>query len=288
MIGGQAGGIAARAGIGLRAPHLEAVARQPPDIAFFEIHAENFLRASPARDRLEDIRRTRPLSLHGVGLSLGSADGLDSRHLDRVAALAEALEPALISEHLAWSATSGTYLNDLLPVPYTDQALDVVCRNVARLQDRLGRRILLENPSAYLRFSASTRTEPSFLAEIVRRTNCGLLFDVNNVFVTSRNMQLDPQSWLDGLPAEAIGQYHLAGHATNDADGIPILIDDHGSRVRPEVWDLFARTVAQFGPRPTLMEWDTDIPPLAVLLDEAARADAILDPAGTAAPERAA
>ena len=276
--------IPARAGIGLRAPHLDAVAQQPPDTAFLEIHAENFLRASPARERLELIRRERPISLHGVGLSLGSADGLDAQHLARIAALARAIEPGLVSEHLAWSVTSGVYLNDLLPVPYTAEALDIVCRNVMHLQDMVGRRILLENPSAYLRFHASTMTEPEFLSEIVRRTGCGLLLDVNNIFVTAENMRLDPQAWLDGLPGDAIGEYHLAGHASNDADGETILIDDHGSRVRREVWDLFRRTVACFGPRPTLVEWDTDIPALDVLLDEARQAEAIL---GEAEPRTA-
>ena len=183
--------------------------------------------------------------------------------------------------------TGGRYFNDLLPLPYTEEALDVVVRNVGRLQEALGRQVSIENPSCYLGFAHSTLSEPEFLSELVRRSGCGLLLDVNNIFVTAHNLRLDPRDWLAGLPGEAITEYHLAGHAVNDADGQPILIDDHGSRVGDRVWALFADIVKRFGARPTLMEWDTDIPALAVLLDEAARADRAIASAGSHAARAA-
>jgi len=266
----------ASAGIGLRAPHLAEIARTRPATAFLELHAENYLGGSPALEKVERLRCDYVLSVHAVGLSLGSADGLDEAHLGRVAALVERLEPAYVSEHLAWSVTGGHYFNDLLPLPYTEEALDVVAANVQRLQEALGRPVAVENPSCYLAFSHSTMSEPEFLAALARRTGCGLLLDVNNLAVTAHNLRLDPAAWLAGLQPEAIVQYHLAGHAVNDADGQPILIDDHASRVNDAVWGLFAKALRRFGPRPTLMEWDTDIPDLAVLLDEAARADAVI------------
>ncbi len=260
------------AGIGLRSPHLAEIARDRPAIGFLEIHAENYLAHSPALGTVERLREDYEFSVHAVGLSLGSVDGLDEAHLGRVAALIQRLEPALVSDHLAWSVAGGRYFNDLLPLPYTEEALQVVERNVHRLQERLGRQVLVENPSCYLAFTHSTLSEPAFLAELVRRTGCGVLLDANNVVVTAHNLRLDPQAWLDGLPVTAVGQYHLAGHAVNDADGEPILIDDHGSRVGEDVWALFDEIVQRYGPRPTLVEWDTDLPALDVLLDEARRA----------------
>ena len=256
------------AGIGLRGPHLAEIARDRPATGFLEIHAENHLGRSPAVQAVERLRERYPLSVHAVGLSLGSVEGVDAAHLARVAALVERLQPALVSEHLAWSGFGGSYFNDLLPLPYTDEALDVVCANVDRVQQALGRRISIENPSCYLGFRHSTLTEPAFLAELARRTGCGLLLDINNVVVTAHNLRLDPRAWLD-LPPDAITQFHLAGHAVNDADGETLLVDDHGSRVRDGVWALFDAAVVRFGPRPTLVEWDTDLPALAVLLDEA-------------------
>ena len=260
------------AGIGLRAPHLAEIARDRPAAGFLEIHAENYLSGSPALQTVERLRADYTFSIHAVGLSLGSADGLHEAHLARVAALVERLQPAHVSDHLSWSVTGGRYFNDLLPLPYTEEALDVVVANVGRLQEALDRQVLIENPSCYLAFAHSILTEPEFLAELARRSGCGLLLDVNNLHVTAHNLRLDPADWLAGLPGEAIGEYHLAGHATNDADGRPILIDDHGSRVSDDVWRLFGEVVRRFGPRPTLIEWDTDIPPLSVLLDEANRA----------------
>jgi hypothetical protein len=267
----------ATAGIGLRAPHLAEIERTRPATAFLEIHAENYLGGSPAVARIERLRRDYVLSVHAVGLSLGSAEGLDEAHLGRVAALAARLQPAYVSDHLAWSVSGGRYFNDLLPLPYTEEALDVVAANVQRVQETLRRPIMVENPSCYLAFNHSTLSEPEFLDALARRTGCSLLLDVNNLAVTAHNLRLDPAAWLTGLRPETIGQYHLAGHAVNDADGAPILIDDHGSRVKEGVWALFAEALRRFGRRPTLVEWDTDIPDLAVLLDEAARAEVVID-----------
>jgi uncharacterized protein len=268
------------AGIGLRAPHLAEIARERPATGFLEIHAENYLAPSPALQALERLRADYPLSLHAVGLSVGSADGLDEAHLVRVAALAKRLEPAWVSDHLSWSVLGGRYFNDLLPLPYTEEALEVVVRNVGRLQDALGRQVAIENPSCYLGFAHSTLSEPEFLSELVRRSGCGLLLDANNIVVTAHNLRLDPATWLAGLPAASITEYHLAGHAVNDADGQPILIDDHGSKVSEGVWALYAEVLKRFGPRPTLIEWDTDIPPLGMMLDEAARADRVIQAGG--------
>jgi uncharacterized protein len=268
--------VPAACGIGLRAPHVDEVISTRPAVAWLEVHPENYMGGGPALRRLEQIRRDYPLSLHGVGLSLGSADDLDARHLRRLAALVERVEPALISEHLSWSITAARYFNHLLPLPYTDESLDTLTRHIEQLQHGLGRRILIENPSAYLRFKHSPIPEPEFLAELARRTGCGLLCDVNNIYVTAQNLGLDPIAYLGALPGATVGEIHLAGHSENDADGQTILIDDHGSRVSPEVWRLYQEALARFGPTPTLIEWDTDIPALDVLLEEAAAAEQIL------------
>lgn len=268
--------VVARAGLGLRAPHVAEVLATGPAVGWWEIHAENYLGGGLARRRLEAIRRAYPVSLHGVGLSLGSADGLDRHHLDRVRRLVEWLEPALVSEHLAWSTAGGAYLNHLLPMPYTDESLALLTRHVDHVQEALGRRLLVENPSSYLRFRHSPVPEPEFLAALAHHTGCGLLCDVNNVYVSTQNFGLDPARWLDAIPPAAVGEIHLAGHARNEADGRPILIDDHGSRVGAPVWALYERALERFGGVPTLIEWDTDIPKLEVLLDEAARAERLL------------
>ena len=265
-----------RAGIGLRSPHVAEVLATRPALPWLEVHPENYLGGGPAARALDALRRDYPLALHAVGLSVGSADGVDRRHLGRIRSLADRVEPALVSEHLAWSRTAGAYLNHLLPLPYTEESLAVVCRNVAEVQAVLGRRVLIENPSAYLRFTTSTIPETEFLAELVRRTGCGLLCDVNNVYVTAQNLGLDPVAYLDALPAVAVGEIHLAGHSVNDVDGRPLLIDDHGAPVGPAVWRLYEHALRRFGAVPTLVEWDTDIPPLEVLVTEAQRADARL------------
>ncbi|HET9923628.1 MAG TPA: DUF692 domain-containing protein [Methylomirabilota bacterium] len=270
-------------GIGLRAPHAAEIIATPPPVGWLEVHVENYLGGGPAPRVLDAIRRAHPLSLHGVGLSLGSAEGLDRRHLERLAGLVRRIEPALVSEHLSWSITGGAYLNHLLPLPYTEESLALVCRHVSQAQGALGRRLLIENPSSYLRFRHSPIPEPEFLGELARRTGCGLLCDVNNVFVTCHNLGQDPAAYLAALPSDAIGEIHLAGHSSNDVDGRIVLIDDHGSRVAPAVWALYEQAVRRIGPRPTLIEWDTDIPELPVLLEEAARAGRILEqraPAG--------
>jgi hypothetical protein len=263
-------------GIGLRSPHVVEVLATRPAVAWLEVHAENYMGGGPAIRALEAIRRDYPVAIHGVGLSLGSADGLAAGHLERLATLVDWIEPVLVSDHLSWSTTGGAYLNHLLPLPYTEEALDVVCANAGRVQDRLGRRLLVENPSSYLRFEHSPIGEPEFLNELARRTGCGLLCDVNNVYVSGRNLGDDPAAYLDRLEPAAVEEIHLAGHAVNDADGRPIFIDDHGSRVAAEVWRLYAHALARFGPVPTLVEWDTDLPPLMVLLEEAATASAML------------
>jgi uncharacterized protein len=265
-------------GIGLRAPHVEEILATRPLIPWLEIHAENYMGGGPALRDLDAIRRDYPLSIHGVGLSLGRADGLDRRHLSRLRALVDRVEPRLVSEHLAWSVAGGVYLNHLLPLPYTTESLALVARHVDEAQATLGRRLLVENPSSYLRFRHSTIPEPEFLAELVHLTGCGLLCDVNNVHVTAHNVGLDAGEYLAALPAGAVGEIHLAGHSVNDADGRAILIDDHGSRVADAVWTLYTCALERFGPTPTLIEWDTNIPSLSTLLEEAATADALAGP----------
>jgi uncharacterized protein (UPF0276 family) len=265
------------AGIGLRFQHLDELLGTPARPAFLELHAENYLRPSPSLEKVLRLRHDFEFSMHAVGLSLGSADGVDEGHLEQVVRLVDQLQPTLISEHLSWTRFEGRYFNDLLPLPYTEEALDIVAGNVGRLQDRLGRQVSIENPSAYLGFRHSTLTEPEFLDELVRRSGCHLLLDINNVAVTAHNLGLDPADWLNEIPGEAITQFHLAGHTRNVLDdGSAILIDDHGSRVCREVWSLFDQVLQRFGPRPTLVEWDTDIPTLPVLLDEATRANRAL------------
>lgn len=271
------GGIPAAAGIGLRHPHLPAFLDGRPAVAWLEVHSENFLAAGgPRRQALRRIRADYPVSCHGVGLSLGSVEGLDDAHLARLRDLFAEMEPGLVSEHVAWSVAEGDYLNDLLPLPYTHEALDVLCRNIDRAQEVFGRRILVENPSTYLEFAAAQMSEPEFLSETVRRTGCSLLLDVNNVFVSAANHGFDPHAYLDALPAEAVGEIHVAGHAETEIEGHRLLIDDHGSRVSAGVWELLAAAVARSGPVPVLVEWDTAVPALEVLLGEAAHAQHIL------------
>jgi uncharacterized protein (UPF0276 family) len=246
-----------------------------PAIGWFEVHAENYMGGGPALSRLDEIRRHYPLSLHGVGLSLGTAEGLDPEHLRRLKALVDRMEPMLVSEHLAWSVSGGVYLGDLLPLPLTEEALAVVAANVAMAQEVLRRRLLVENPSSYLRFRHGTMTEPDFLAELVRRTGCGLLCDVNNIHVTCANLGADADAYLDALPAGAVGEIHLAGHSAALRSGRTLLIDDHAAPVSPEVWRLYRRALGRFGGVPSLVEWDKALPPLCALLDEARAAERI-------------
>jgi uncharacterized protein len=259
-------------GIGLRAPHMEAVLTCRPDVAWFEVHPENYMHDPMALAALERVRSHYPLSLHGVALSLGSAGPLHRHHLKRLKGLVDRLDPLLVSEHMAWSVSDDAHFNDLLPLPCTEEALDTMAAHVTEVQDVLGRRILVENPSGYLRFRHSTMGEAIFLAELVRRTGCGLLCDVNNIYVSAHNIRTDPIEYLDLLPPTAIGEIHLAGHAINIADNRAVLIDDHASRVCDGVWALYRQALIRFGRQPTLIEWDADLPPLDTLLSEAAKA----------------
>src|SRR5262247_3075684 len=261
------------AGIGLRASHMRELLARRPAVPWVEVHAENYMADARALASLESVRRDYPVSLHGVGLSLGSAGPLDRHHLDRLRGLADIVEPCLVSEHLSWSTSGGAYLNHLLPLPYTLETLAVVAEHVVQAQEALGRRILIENPSSYLRFRHSSMGEAEFLAELTQRTGCGILCDVNNLHVSACNVGLDADAYLGMLPAPAVGEIHLAGHAVNDADGRTILIDDHGSPVALAVWALYRKALARIGPVPTLVEWDTDLPELDVLLGEAHTAD---------------
>jgi uncharacterized protein (UPF0276 family) len=264
------------AGIGLRPPHIAQVRRDRPVIGWLEVHSENyFVDGGPALTALEAIRANYPLSLHGVGMSLGSADALDNGHLRRLKQLADRIEPAAISEHLCWGRVDGRHLNDLLPLPFSEEALGICCDRIDAVQRALRRPLLVENVSAYLRFGADSMTEWDFIAAVAQRTGCKLLFDVNNVYVNAVNHGFDPLRFLGAIPGDAVAEIHLAGF---DASG-PCLIDTHGTRVAPPVWALYRATIECFGPKPTLLEWDTDLPALEVLLDEAKTAQAILEQA---------
>lgn len=270
----------AMAGFGLKHVHAagllaagtaRAMADRPD---FLEVHAENYLvEGGPLLRQLEAVRACWPLSVHGVGLSIGGDGALDRSHLDRLAALVRRFEPRWFSEHLAWSSHGGRWFNDLLPLPYDGATLNRVCDHVDQLQERLQRRVLLENPSTYVEFAASTMDEGRFLAEVVQRTGCALLLDVNNAYVSAVNHGRDPWSLIAALPAAAVAQIHLAGFAEDrDAAGDRLLIDHHGSPVADAVWALYRRTIEHLGPRPTLIERDNGVPALAVLAAEAAQA----------------
>ena len=272
-------GIQAGAGVGLKPQHLAAIAADPPPLAFFEVHAENYMGAGGApHAQLTRIRENYPLSLHGVGLSIGGRQPLDQSHLDRLAALVDRYQPGLFSEHLAWSTHEAHFLNDLLPVPYNDAALAQVCQHIDQVQTRLQRVMLLENPSTYLLFEASDMSETDFLKEIARRTGCGLLLDINNVFVSAKNHNQNAFAYINAFPLAHIGEFHLGGHAEKvDEDGAPLLIDAHDRPVADPVWALFQYTLACSGAAPTLVEWDNDVPEWPVLLAQAARAQHCLD-----------
>ena len=256
-------------GIGLRASHYREFLDSHPRTDWLEVHSENYF-GDGGYDLhvLEHVRSQYPVSLHGVALSLGSADGVRATHLAKLQRLVDRIEPALVSEHLCWAALGPRHFNDLLPLPFTREALEQVIAHVSRVQETLRRHILIENVSSYLQFRASEMSEFAFLAELAKRSGCGILLDVNNVFVNSVNHGFDPEQALLEIPREAVGEIHLAGHSAAGE----LLIDDHGSRVVPRVWDLYEAACRRFGPVPTLIEWDTSIPPLDVLLDEAAMA----------------
>jgi hypothetical protein len=267
-----------RGGIGLKAEHYRAILEEKPDLGFFEIHAENYMGAGgPPHRYLAAIRERYPISLHGVGLSIGGPRPLDRDHLKSLRALDERYQPGLFSEHLAWSTHESGYLADLLPLPYTVATLARVCDHIDETQEAVGRRMLLENPATYVTFEESTYAEADFISEIARRTGCGLLLDVNNVFVSATNHGYDARAYLAVFPLDRVAEIHLAGHAPQrDDDDKPLLIDDHGSPIVYDVWALYAHVVERTGPLPTLIERDNNLPPLAEILDEARRADRIM------------
>ncbi|OCW59371.1 DUF692 domain-containing protein [Hoeflea olei] len=273
-----------RAGAGLKPGHVDQILADDRPVGFFEVHAENYMGAGGAPHRaLTAIRERFPLSVHGVGLSIGSESGIDPTHLERLARVVERYEPAMVSEHLAWSSHETGYFNDLLPVPYTAETLDRVARHVSQVQERLKRRILIENPSTYVLFENSTMAETDFIREIAARSGCGLLLDINNVFVSATNHSFQPLQYLRRFPLELVEEIHLAGHAEDlDDEGEPLLIDAHDRPVAEAVWKLFEIVISQTGPLPTLIEWNNDVPDWPVLRRELSLADAILDRLGPA------
>ncbi|MGY2271906.1 MULTISPECIES: MNIO family bufferin maturase [Pseudomonas] len=271
----QAPGLPRRAGLGLKHEHFLEVLETSPDIGFFEVHAENYMVAGgPFHHYLGLIREQYPLSLHGVGLSIGGEDPLDREHLARLAALIERYQPHSFSEHLAWSSHGPVFLNDLLPLAYDSATLQRVCEHVDQVQSTLKRAMLLENPSTYLQFQRSTLDETDFISEVIRRTGCGLLLDVNNVYVSCINHQRDPLAYLDALPLHAVGEIHLAGFAEDtDSLGDRLLIDDHGAPIDNAVWQLYEKVLTQLGSVATLIERDNQVPAFSVLLAEAQQAE---------------
>jgi len=265
--------VPASTGVGLRPVHYRQILQERPRVGWFEVHSENYFGAGgQPLHYLESIRDAYPLSLHGVGLSLGSAGPLDEDHLCRLGDLISRIQPGLVSEHLSWGRVGPRHLNDLLPLPYTEEALGVVCDHIDEVQERLRRQILVENISSYIQFRQSTIPEGEFIARVAQRTGCGILLDVNNLYVNEANNGIDPVAYLDALPVSSIREIHLAGH---DRAGT-LLIDTHGTRVAAPVWELYAQALDRCGPVATLIEWDTDIPPLEVLLDEARHAATVM------------
>lgn len=275
-------------GLGFKPEHFAAIEAPRPALGFFEVHAENYMGAGgPPHRMLEALRRDYALSLHGVGLSIGSPGRLDRDHLMRLRALIDRYQPESFSEHLAWSSHGEAYLNDLLPLPYTPETLRLVCDHIDEVQEVLGCRMLLENPSTYVIFEQSSIAETDFLAEIARATGCGLLLDVNNVFVSCTNHRADPRAYLADFPLARVGEIHLGGHAEEELPTGPLLIDAHGSPVADPVWALYAEVIARTGALPTLIEWDNDVPEFPVLMAEAERAGRVLDRAREGADVRA-
>ena len=271
-------------GLGFKPEHFEAIRAAQPSIGFFEVHAENYMGdGGPPHAMLAALRADHALSIHGVGLSIGGPGPLDGAHLARLRRLCDRYAPASFSEHLAWSSHDGAYFNDLLPLPYTRETLARVCEHVDATQSALGRRMLLENPSAYLDFAESDWPEPEFLREIARRTGCGLLLDVNNLYVSAINRREDPWAALDAFPLAAVGEIHLAGHDAEALPSGPFLIDAHATPVADPVWSLYRAAIERLGPTPTLIEWDNDVPDFATLAAEADRARAVTAAARAAA-----
>jgi uncharacterized protein (UPF0276 family) len=272
--------VPASAGIGLRAAHLPQFLTGQPDVPWLEVHSENYFAAGgKAHAALESVRSRYPVSFHGVGLSLGSADALDRRHLRRLAELVHRYEPALVSEHLSWSSIGGRFLNDLLPLPATREVLEHLVLRVDEAQEFLGVRLLLENVSSYLALGQGEMPEHCFLSELAQRTGCGVLLDVNNLYVNQCNHGTSAAAFIAGLRADCVGEIHLAGHKIQEYDGERVVVDTHDAHVSPAVWDLYELAIAHVGRVPTLVEWDSSLPALDVLLDEARHADRIMEAA---------
>jgi uncharacterized protein (UPF0276 family) len=266
------------AGVGLRLPHIAEVVATRPAIDWLEIHPENFLANPHAAELLTELSQHYWISIHTVGLSVGSAGGLDRGHLKRIKGLLDRINPVFVSGHLAWSTYGGEYLNDLLPLPYNTEALRVVADNVREIQELFGRPYLLENPSSYVGFKGPTLTEPEFLSELVHRTQCELLCDVSNICVSAHNLGFDPIAYMDSLPTDAIAEIHLGGYTIEKDETDPnreLLIDTHAAPIADPAWDLYAHAIRLFGPRPTVIEWDNHLPALQGLLHESQRADRI-------------
>jgi len=276
-----------RAGVGYKAQHLNDILKDPTSIGWIEIHAENYM-GDGGRPiaQLKHLRDIYPVSCHGVGLSIGSETGLDPEHLQRLKKLVDWLEPAMFSEHLAWSTHDTGFLNDLLPVPYTQDVADLVVSHIQQVQETVGRQMLLENPSTYVAFEQTDMSEIDFLSDVAKRSGCGLLLDVNNVFVSATNQHYSPTGYIDAYPTEYIGEIHLGGHEEDSDDhGDTLLIDSHSRAVVDPVWSLYEYTLAKTGARPTLIEWDNDIPSWDVLASEAAQANVLLDQFGEIAAQ---
>ncbi len=269
-------------GVGLKAQHYQEIIDTQPDIGWFEVHPENYMGDGGLPHYfLSEIHKHYPISMHGVGLSLGSAEGLDQQHLNSLATVVQRHQPAQVSEHLAWSHSNSIFLNDLLPVPYTEEFLNIVINNVNKVQDTLQRTILIENPSIYLGIELDSKnnamTETDFLREVVQRTGCGLLLDINNIYVSANNQKYNCKDYMDNYPIQHVGEIHLAGHAQDIVDNETVLIDDHGSAVIDNVWQLFSETLEKIQkPVPVLIEWDTNIPDFSILLNEAKKAEKIM------------
>jgi uncharacterized protein len=277
-----------RTGIGLRLPHIAEVVATRPDVGWLEVHPENFLANPHATELLIELAREYPVSVHTVGISIGSADGVDGAHLARLRAFVDRVDPLLVSGHLAWSSFGGTYLNDLLPLPYTEETLALTAAHLARVEDALGRAYVIENPSTYVSLTTSTMTELEFLHALVDRTGCRLLCDVSNIFLSGHNMGFDPYRVIDEFPAAAIAELHLGGFTPEEDEATPgatLLVDTHAAPVAADVWALYAHAVRRFGSQPTIVEWDSALPALETVTAEAAKADAVRDGALVATKE---
>ncbi len=264
-------------GIGLRTPHYKTILEEKPTIGWIEAHPENYFGGGAHRHYLSKARELYPLSLHAVGLSLGSDQPVCEEHMRQVKELIEIYEPFQVSDHASWSASGNAHLNDLLPLPYTEESLKRLCENIDRVQSYFGRTILVENPSSYVAFAVNDMSEYEFMNEAAKRTECGILLDVNNIYVQSQNHDFDPYHYIDNINSAAVGEIHLAGHIKRDFDGGSILVDSHNQYVKHAVWELYEHTITKTGAVPTLIEWDTDLPPLSELVREAGKAQKIID-----------